>query len=417
MVRTPTPVPSAMPTATPKPTPAPPPPTEAPPVTALPQPTPEPSALSVWAVGTRAQTETLQRVIEGAAAQAGVEVSVTVKSPDTLQADVRSNALAGLPQPDLFWGSQEDLGMLQRDNLIVPADDGQSDDAFIPATVAAATLDGQRWGTPVAADGFLLLLYNKKIADAAPQTTDALIVASRDIKNSGKVGLVSAWAEPRWFTAWVTGEGGSMVGLDGAPTLDTPQSLAALNLLKELRVGGPSTPSTYDDGVTLFTQGGAAFNIDGNWAIDDYRQYTDTLDLGVARMPLVPGTGRIATPPLNGVYLMYGKALPAIRRPKAEALAQALLAPAGQAAIVRELRMLPAKMAALGAEAVQSDPVLSQAAAQLEGAVGLPATKAMRCAFRALQVVLPSVLLDEWTPEQAAQRMQADAVACVNGTQ
>jgi len=29
---------------------------------------------------------------------------------------------------------------------------------------------------------------------------------------------------------------------------------------------------------------------------------------------------------------------------------------------------------------------------------------------------LPQVLLDEWTPEQAAQRLQTDAVACVNST-
>jgi maltose-binding protein MalE len=414
MVRTPQPPPSAIPTATPRPTPAPPPPTEAPPITALPQPTPEPSALSVWAVGTEAQADALQRVSEGAAAQAGVDVHVTVKSPDTLQADVRSNALAGLPQPDLFWGSQEDLGLLQRDELITTATDGQSTDAFIPATVAAATLDGQRWGTPLAADGFLLLLYNKKIAAAAPQTTDALIVASRDIKNSGKVGLVSAWAEPRWFVAWLTGTGGALVGPYGAPTLDTPQVIAALNMLKELRVGGPSTPSTYDDGVALFTQGGAAFNIDGNWAIDDYRQYTDTLDLGVARMPLVPGTGRIAAPPLNGVYLMYGKDLTATRRPKAAMLMNALLAPAGQAALARELHMLPAKTSALGDEAVQSDPVLSKAAAQLDGAVGLPATKGVRCAFRVLAVALPEVLLGEWTPEQATEHMQTDATACVS---
>ncbi len=310
-VATPSVVPATMPKPTSEPLP-----TEAPPVTVLPQPTQEPSALSVWAVGTKAQSDTLQHVIDDAAVRAGVEVNVTIKTPDTLQADVRSNALAGLPQPDLFWGSQEDLGLLQQDNLIVPANDGQEADSFIPATIAAATLDGQRWGTPLAADGFLLLLYNKKIADAAPQTTDALIVASRDIKNSGKVGLVSAWAEPRWFTAWLTGTGGALVGPDGAPTLDTPQVIAALNLLKELRVGGPSTPSTYGDGVALFTQGSAAFDIDGSWAIDDYRQYTDTLDLGVARMPLVPGTGRIAAPPLNGVYLMYGKICPQLAAPK-----------------------------------------------------------------------------------------------------
>ena len=32
-----------------------------------------------------------------------------------------------------------------------PADDGLRADAFLPATVAGATLEGQRWGTPLAA--------------------------------------------------------------------------------------------------------------------------------------------------------------------------------------------------------------------------------------------------------------------------
>ncbi len=92
---------------------------------------------------------------------------------------------------------------------------------------------------------------------------------------------------------------------------------------------------------------------------------------------------------------------------------EALLAPAGQAAIARELHMLPAKTSALGDDAVQSDPVLSQAAAQLDGAMGLPAIKGVRCAFKVLAVALPEVLLDEWTPEQATEHMQTDATACV----
>src|SRR5690606_24845382 len=83
-------------------------------------------------------------------------------------------------------------------------------------------------------------------------------------------------------------------GGDGQPTLNTEEMIAALNLLKELRRTGPPPPSTYADGVKLFREGRAAFAIDGDWASASYRQYTHTLDLGIARAPRISATGRSA---------------------------------------------------------------------------------------------------------------------------
>lgn len=410
-------LPAAAPTPAPlltaAPTPAPPPPTDAPPVTAIAQTTPEPRALSIWAVANEAQAEPLQRLLEEATRQAGVDIAVAVKTADSLQADVRANALADLPQPDLFWGNQEDLGLLQRDQLLGPALDEQPDDTFIPATIATATLDGQRWGTPVAASGALYLLYNKRLVGGPPATSDALIAASRAQTGGGQFGLVAAWAEPRWFAAWLAGTGGSLVGPDGAPTLDTPELVAALYLLKELRVAGPPPPSSYQDGAALFAQGRVAFAIDGDWALEAYRQNPDVLDLGIAPMPIVPGTGQRAAPPLNGIYLLRSASLSDAQLDEARALAATLTDPATQARIARELGLLPAVQAALNDPAVQENPALAAAAAQAMNTPALPPTLGLRCAWRVLEIGLPAVLLDEVTPEEAAGRMQRDAQACV----
>ena len=406
------PTPSTLPASPVAPTAAPR-PTAVPPVTALPQPTVAPSGLVLWAVAAGPELAALQRLVADLSAPLGVPVLVVGKSADALVADIRADALAGLPPPDLIWASQDELGLLQRTNMLQPANDQLDDGAFLPAVIASARVAGQRWGTPLAAQGYLLLFYNRKLANSAPRTTDELITRSRALTAGDTFGLVAAWVEPRWFTAWLNGYGGAALDTNGQPALDTPQTVAALNLLKELRAAGPPPPSTYQEGVQLFRQGRAAFAIDGDWAIADYRSYTDTLDLGIAPLPVVPATGRIAAPGVGGLYLMYSSALSGARADAARALGRALAAPAGQARVAAELGLLPALQAALASPPVTNNPALAAAAAQAAAAPGLPPSSALRCAWAAIQPQLAPVLLGDQTQAAAASAMQANAAACV----
>jgi ABC-type glycerol-3-phosphate transport system substrate-binding protein len=366
----------------------------------------------LWAIAQEGELDALRRLVADLSRPIGAEVVVVGKSADGVLADVRANALAGLPPPDLVWGTQDELALLREDELLQPAGDDLADDTFLPAVVVGATADSQRWGTPVAAQGYLLLLYNRKLADAPPRTTDELIARSRQLTGGGTYGLVSAWAEPRWFTAWLHGFGGTALDPNGAPTLDTPQSIAALDLLRELRGSGPPPPSTYADGVRLFRRGNAAFAIDGDWSLERYRAAAETLDLGIAPMPVVPATGQPATSTMGGIYLMYNRALEGSRLDQARALGRALAQPQSQARIARDLHRLPALRSALADPAVASDAALAAAAAQAENAEGLPPTQGLRCAWDAIRTALPPLIIGEQTQEEAAQSMQANAVAC-----
>jgi maltose-binding protein MalE len=342
-----------------------------------------------------------------------LEVTVVGKSASGLVTDIRADALGGLPPPDLVWSSTEDLGFLQREGMLQPAGDQLDTSAYLPAAIEGATLDGQRWGTPLAAQGALMLLYNRTLVTQPPRTTDELIVQSRARVAAENYGLVAGWAESRWLLAWLSGFGGAPLGADGRPTLDTPQMLSALNLLKELRVAGPPAPSTYEAGARLFRQGRAAFAIDGDWSLEQYRAFSDTLDLGIAALPAVPATGQVAVAPLSGVYLMYGRSLEGARREQALALGKSLAQMPAQARIARQLGQLPALRSALSDPAVAADPALQAAVSQAERAPGLPPTVALHCAWRAIGNQLPSVLLGEQTPDDAAQAMQASAEACM----
>jgi len=409
VVPTPIPVaprPTAAPTAAPRPT-------AAPAVTTVAQPIAPPSALVLWAVVEDWQLEPLRRLIADLSQPVGAEVVVIKKSADGLLADIRADALAGLPSPDLVWGTQDELGLLQGDDMLQPAAESLAENALLPATVAGATLQGRRWGTPLAAQGYLLLLYNRKLVGSPPRTSDELISRARALTRGDTYGLVAAWAEPRWFSAWLHGFGGAALTADGRPSLDMPQTIAALDLLKELRTAGPPPPSTYLDGVKLFREGHAAFAIDGDWSLAGYREYTATLDLGIAPLPIIPATQKIAAPALGGVYLMYSRALDGPRLDQAQALARALAAPDAQARIARELRLLPALRTALATPAVTGDPALAAAAAQAADASGLPPIAALRCAWDAIAAELPPLLLDELTQADAAHNMQASAEACI----
>jgi arabinogalactan oligomer / maltooligosaccharide transport system substrate-binding protein len=415
----PAPLPTVLPTASPAPTarptsiPTTPRPTAAPVVTAVAQPTAPPGALILWATVEEPRLEALRKLVADTSRTIGVEVQVIGKSQDGLHADLRAAALAGLPLPDLIWGTQDDLGIIRRQGILQPAGDRLDAAAFLPATIAGATLDGKRWGTPLAAQGALFLLYNKKLVDHVPRTSDELIVAARQQTGGDRYGLVAGWAEPRWLVAWLAGFGGAALAADGSPSLDTPQMVATLNLLKELRVSGPPSPSTYQEGARLFRQGRAAFALDGDWSLEGYRDYTDTLDLGIAPMPVVAATGRAAAPPLGGIYLLYGKTLTGERLQQARALGAGLARRDAQARIAGELGLLPALRAALDDPAVRADPALTAAATHAVSAAGLRPTEQLRCAWAAIGAELPPVLLGELAQEEAAGLMQSSAMSCL----
>ena len=387
--------------------------TAAPVITNIPAPTPPPSALVLWVVAEGPRLDAIKQLVADLRRPDDVEVVVIGKSASGLVTDIRSDALAGLPPPDLVWSGTEDLGFLQREGMLQPADDGLDASAFLPAVIEGATLDGQRWGTPLAAQGALLLLYNRALVAQPPRTTDELIVQSRARDNRDTYGLVAGWAEPRWLLAWLAGFGGAPLSIDGQPTLDTPQMLAALNLLKELRVAGPPAPSTYEAGVKLFRQGRAAFALDGDWQLEHYRTYSDTLDLGIATLPAIPATGRAAVAPRGGIYLMYGRSLAGARREQALALGSDLAQPPAQSRIARQIGQLPALRSALSDPALAGDPALLAAGSQAEHAPGLPPTVALHCAWRAIGNQLAPVLMGEHAPADAARDMQASAEACM----
>ncbi len=380
-------------------------------VATTPRPALDAGPLILWAVGPESQREALTKLLQQTASTAGIPVQIVAKSPNALATDITAGSLLG-PPPDMIWGGADDLFLLKQAGIIQPANDRLDDRRFLPATIEGATADGQRWGTPVAARGVLLLLYNRKLIDSAPRTTDDLLLQARRLNGGNQVGLVAAWIEMRWLEPWLRGFGSTSITSDGSPQLDTPAMVSALGLLKQLRTTGAPPPTTYAEGARLFRNGKAAFAIDGDWALQEYRSYSETLDLGYAALPTISANGRSALAPIDGVYLMHSTTLNGTRLAQGQQLGTALTQPLIQEQIASELGYLPALREALRSQTITNNPALMAAATNALAAPGIPPQAGLRCAWAAGEQVLPQLLLGELNAEQAATRLQSWAKAC-----
>lgn len=399
------PAPSAPATAAPPPSPTPRP--SAPP----PSPTPAPAPLTIWVAEEGPALEALERLI-GAAAGA-TPVRVLPRPADTLRLSLATADLLGESPPDLIWADGQTLAGLLADGQLQPIGPASAAGDVLPALRTSAVADGQLWGMPAVAQTTLLLLYNRELIADPPRTSDALIAAARAATNPEQAGMVQNWVEASWLLPWLYALGGAPTdAAGGRPTLDTPAMEGALDLLRALYDAAPYNGDAYRRGQRLFAQGYAALTIDGDWALEQYRAVSDTLQLGIAPLPTVNATGRPATPLLGGSYLMLQRDLAGERLERARAIVAALSTPPAQLQLARELGRLPALRPALD-NLETDDPALLATRAQVTRSPGLPPTVAARCAVYGINVWLRSRLSDQTDSAETATNMQREAEACV----
>ncbi len=379
-----------------------------------PEPTPHSPVLTIWTTEQAQALEQMRVLAAEFAARTGIEITVIPKSVTGLRVDLITANLVEAAAPDLIWGNHEDLAGLLIDGQLQPVDPVVPGEALLSATLTSATRAEKLWGHPLTAQDFLVLLYNRALVAEPPRTTDELIMLSRAVRGGEYHGITTAWIEAHWLLAWLNGANGALTTPDGEwPTLNTPQMIDALNLIRELRVAAPPEQQSYPDSRALFRTGQVGMTIDGDWAIADYTGPDGLPDTGIAPMPYMPATGRRAASALGSSYLLFQRNLDGVERVYAQDFARFLTEPETQIRLARELGRLPALRSVLNDPAVVENPLLAAAAAQAEDASGLPPTRGLRCALQAVNLQLRAVLDETITQEQIAQAMQQSAEACM----
>jgi arabinogalactan oligomer/maltooligosaccharide transport system substrate-binding protein len=352
------------------------------------------------------------------AAHPNVTFEVVNKDVETLREDFQNASLAGSP-PDLLWTVNDHAGPFSTADIIVPVDDLFDLSAYVDAALAAVKLNGKTWGVPISNGNHLMLLYNKALIAAPPADTDALLALAGTFPE-GVYPLVFNETEPFWFVGWLGGFGGKVFADDGkTPTLDTPEMVAALQFMLDLKTKNVIPPEAdYNGADSLFKEGKAAMIINGDWSLGGYKGITATTgllpaNLGVARIPMVKSTGKWPAPFTSGTYFMLPKGLTDAKMAVIKDFVTFATNAANEVNQVKKLTRLPSLKAVVNDASITSDPLLAASADQLSVGTGMPAALEMRCVWDSMKPEMISVMGGTETPANAAKAMQAAAVACI----
>lgn len=344
-----------------------------------------------------------------------VTFEVVNKEVETLREDFLTAGLAG-SLPDLLWTVNDHAGPFTDAELIMPVDDLFDLSLYVDSALAAAELGGQTWGVPLANGNHLMLMYNKSLVETPPADTDELIAMGQELTTGDQYGFVYNQTEPFWLVPWLGGFGGAVFAEDGkTPTLNTPEMIATLQFLYDIKYTTPIIPaeSDYDGADTLFKEGKAAMIINGDWSLGGYKDALGD-DLGVARIPKVVGN-EWPHPYTSGVYFMLPYTLEGANLDAVKDFVSFVTSANNQALMIAKLNRLPALKAALDDPLITSDPILKGSADQMVVGTPMPTVSEMRCNWDGMKPEMQAVLADTKSPEDAVAAMQAAAETCIAG--
>jgi len=148
------------------------------------------------------------------------------------------------------------------------------------------------------------IFYRTDLFEAAgitpPTTWEELLAAAKALNkpDEGQIGIAfpgkqGSYDTDQFYMTFVMQAGGGLSDIDGNPTFDTPEQLAALKMVKELsQYAAPGTPSwTFTEVLKEFNQGKAAMAFGGGWFVGDIKKNAPQLADKIGVLPVLIGPG------------------------------------------------------------------------------------------------------------------------------
>ncbi len=361
-----------------------------------------------------------------------ITVRALYKETEELHSGLVSAVLAG-NGPEVIYGPSDTLGLYQAMGALQDMSPWVTEkeiERLDPRSVIRmpARDDPRREELVFLGDRFgnhLGLIYNRRLVSRPPETTDELVELAKantvDEDGDGNLdryGLVWNYTEPFFFVPFLTGFGGwvfdqsETAARESVPTLDTPEMVAALRFVAALGNEHRVLPRSadYESAQALFLAGKAAMIIDGDWSWQGYLNRAG-LDAQVALLPTVSET-RL---PMAPMVAPKGYSLTTFARGESVdqsiELIEFLIGDETQRTFLTEQRILPSRLALREDRLVTEDPVMATSAQQAERGRGMPTSVAMRNVWDAMRPPYQLLMSGQLDAEEAARRMQQDAVA------
>lgn len=334
-------------------------------------------------------------------------------------------ASVGGQGPDLIFGPSDNVSILAMTGSVRPITDVLGED-YLARFDTAGVL---RWGPPgeapkawMVADqvgNHLAFAYNRKLLSTVPETWEELLPMLQRLTTteggSKRYGLTWNYTEPFFFVPFLTGEGGWMLRPDGTPTLDTPETVRAIQFVLDLRDKYKVIPreSDYNVAETLFKEGRAAAIINGPWSWAGYRDAG--IDLGIARIPRMAG-GRWAAPVVSSKGYSVNVNVPAWKLPAVRTVLEAFTGPSMQRMMADTLSTIPVLTAVVADPALRSNALLAASMRQAEVGLPMPTAPQLRQVWDGMRGPYQLVMNGAVTPQQGARMMQQEVQKRINDT-
>ena len=329
-------------------------------------------------------------------------------------------ALAGRG-PELVRGANDLTAPLAGAGTVMPAGglyDAAFLDQYFPGALSAATISNTLWALPDNYGSHLMLLYNKQLVQEVPADTRAWIAQLKTLSDpaSGQYGLVYNLNEPYWLIPWIGGFGGWPLDHNDRPDLYTQAVIAALRFVHDLKYVQHVVPAaaTYDSAAALFKAGKAAYIVDGQWSLGDYR--SAGIELGIAPLPRVTETGGYPAPLTAGKYWFFNSNSAGPRLDAAGRFVAFMTSAAAQQTWLERFGRLPSSQLAARQTSAEADPLLAAEILQLGKGRGIPPAPVMLCLLQAMRPGLENVMSGAASPTDGAIKMQQDAAGCLSTT-
>ena len=382
-----------------------------------PPPPGEPVVVRIWHQKDAAERDFLERWVAAYnARQDTVRIETLYKETEELRNHYVFAAI-GARGPDLIFGPADNVGTLGVTETIRPLDDlvpqayldGFADEGLV-------RYEGRVYGLADQIGNHLTFVYNPELLPTPPQTLAELAALgstlTRDVDGDGDLdeyALVWNYTEPFFFIPFLTSFGGWVMDDEGRPTLDTPETVAAIQYVLDLRDTYDVIPreADYETAKALFRDDLAAATIDGSWSWAGYREAGVPIQLAV--LPRNEQTGLYARPMAAAKAYSLNPAVPDWKLPTVLGVLRLLTDDAIQTDMARQLATIPVRQSVRQSDVMASSPTLTQSLAQIEHSVPMPTAPQMRQIWDAMRGPYQLVMNGQVTAAEGARLMQEQA--------
>ncbi|HJT80000.1 MAG TPA: extracellular solute-binding protein [Chthoniobacterales bacterium] len=318
--------------------------------------------------------------------------------------------------PDIIYGPADNVGVFVTTETVLGLDKvfaAESFGRFIPQGVVGWR--GKPWLLADQLGNHLTLVYNTALVPKPPGTLAELIALgqqlTKDANGDGKpeqYGLTWNYREPFFFIPFLTAFGGWVMDEAGRPTLNTPQTVQAIQFVLDLRDKYKIIPKEgdYEIADMLFKEGRTAMIINGPWSWAGYRVPTGNM---VSPLPLNTQTGLWCEPMVSAKGYSVNANVPAEKIPVVREVINYLTSAAVQEEMSIKLSTTPVDRQVLDSPAVQANPALSASMKQIDHGRPMPIMPQMRAIWEGMRGPYQLVMNGAITAEEAARRMQREA--------